>query len=89
VERCVIFVASWAGSHEACGDAEIKRTYSMARSFGFELHLVSAEEAVKLCPIISPDSVFALPDPGLALSTVGYDVESAVRCGVDPERRVH
>lgn len=49
-------------------DAEIKRTYSMARSFGFELHLVSAEEAVKLCPIISPDSVFALQHQAISIA---------------------
>ena len=36
---------------------EIKRTATTAKSFGFELHLLSADEARDLFPLMSPDGV--------------------------------
>ncbi len=36
---------------------EIRRLATTAKSFGFELHLLDAAEAVKLCPIIDPAGV--------------------------------
>lgn len=36
---------------------ELKKLYGIARGFGFEMELVSPEEASRLCPIIDPEGV--------------------------------
>jgi 4-methylaminobutanoate oxidase (formaldehyde-forming) len=48
---------------------ELKRSLTMAKSFGLEMHLLSAQEAQDLCPILSTDGVLAaayLPSDGYA-----------------------
>ncbi|MGH6881272.1 MAG: NAD(P)/FAD-dependent oxidoreductase [Hypericibacter sp.] len=48
---------------------EIKRSLTMAKSFGLEMHLLSAQEAQELCPILSTEGVLAaayLPSDGYA-----------------------
>ena len=46
---------------------EIKRSHTMARSFGLEMHLISARESQCLCPLLSTEGVLAaacLPSDG-------------------------
>ncbi len=46
---------------------ELKRALTMARSFGLDMHLVSADEAQKLFPLMSTDGVLGaayLPTDG-------------------------